>query len=64
MRITVLRQWMAEEFGTIRADHLTRDYVFSGLDGRTVEQAIDAGVSARQIWREVCSTFDVPEERR
>lgn len=64
MRITVLRQRMAEEFGTIRADHLTRDYVFSGLDGRTVEQAIDEGLSAREIWREVCTTFDIPDERR
>lgn len=64
MRITVLRQWMAEEFGTIRADHLSHDYVFSGLGGRTVEQAIDEGLSAARIWREVCTTFEVPEERR
>lgn len=64
MRITVLRQRMAEEFGTIRADHLSRDYLFSGLGGRTVEQAIEEGLPATRIWWEVCTTFDIPEERR
>lgn len=64
MRITVLRQRMAEEFGTVRADHLSEDYVFSGLGGRTVNQAIEDGQSATRIWQEVCSTFGVPEQRR
>lgn len=64
MRITVLRQRMAEEFGTVRADHLSADYVFSGLGGRTVNQAIDDGLAAARIWRDVCETFGIPEERR
>lgn len=64
MRITVLRQQMSDEFGTIRADHLSRDYLFAGLDGRTVNQAIEDGLSATKIWREVCTTFDIPEDRR
>ena len=64
MRITVLRQLMAEEFGTVRADHLSQDYVFSGLDGRTVNQAIEDGLAATRIWREVCDTFGIPQERR
>jgi hypothetical protein len=64
MRITVFRRLMADEFGPGRADTLSRDHVFSGLDGRTVEEALAAGVSAKEIWREVCTTFDVPAERR
>jgi len=64
MRITVLRELMAEEFGTVRSDHLSQDYVFSGLDGRTVNQAIEDGLAAARIWREVCETFGVPEQRR
>lgn len=64
MRITVLRQRMAEEFGTVRSDHLSEDYVFSGLGGRTVNQAIEDGLAAPQIWREVCETFGVPDGRR
>ncbi|GAA3529622.1 DUF3046 domain-containing protein [Amycolatopsis ultiminotia] len=64
MRITVFRRLMAEEFGAGRADVLSQDHVFSGLDGRTVEQALTAGVPAKEIWRAVCAAFDVPPERR
>ncbi|WP_344414950.1 DUF3046 domain-containing protein [Amycolatopsis minnesotensis] len=64
MRITVFRRLMAEEFGPGRAETLSRDYVMSGLGGRTVEQALTAGLPAKEIWREVCTTFDVPPERR
>lgn len=64
MRITVFRALMAEEFGPGRAEVLANDHVFSGLGGRTVEQALAAGVPAKEIWREVCQEFDVPAERR
>lgn len=64
MRITVFRRMMADEFGPSRAEVLAKDHVFSALDGRTVEQALAAGVSAKEIWREVCAAFDVPPERR
>ncbi|SFQ34222.1 Protein of unknown function [Amycolatopsis arida] len=55
---------MAEEFGAVRAETLSRDYVLSGLGGRTVEQALAGGVSAKEVWQEVCAEFDVPPERR
>ncbi|WP_019815235.1 DUF3046 domain-containing protein [Saccharomonospora saliphila] len=64
MRITVFRRLMSEEFGAARAEMLSVDHVFSGLGGRTVEQALDDGVPAKEIWREVCAEFDVPAERR
>ncbi|MTD53586.1 DUF3046 domain-containing protein [Amycolatopsis pithecellobii] len=64
MRITVFRRLMAEEFGPGRAEVLAKDHVFSGLGGRTVEQALAEGVPAKEIWREVCLAFDVPAERR
>ncbi|EHR62490.1 Protein of unknown function (DUF3046) [Saccharomonospora cyanea NA-134] len=64
MRITVFRRLMAEEFGPTRATTLSSDHVLSGLGGRTVDQALDDGVPAREIWREVCAEFDVPAERR
>ncbi|GAA4528695.1 DUF3046 domain-containing protein [Amycolatopsis samaneae] len=64
MRITVFRRLMAEEFGPGRAETLSKDHVFSGLGGRTVEQALAEGTSAKEIWREVCAAFDVPPERR
>ncbi|WP_410642980.1 DUF3046 domain-containing protein [Amycolatopsis sp. lyj-346] len=64
MRITVFRRLMAEEFGPGRAQVLARDHVLSGLGGRTVDQALTAGLPAKEIWREVCDAFDVPAERR
>ncbi|MGH3757929.1 DUF3046 domain-containing protein [Actinophytocola sp.] len=64
MRITAFRKMMVEEFGEIRADMLARDHVFSALDNRTVDQALDAGVSTKEIWRAVCDAFEVPSERR
>jgi hypothetical protein len=64
MRITAFRKMMAEEFGEIRADMLARDHVFSALDNRTVDQALEAGVPTKEIWRVVCDVFEVPPERR
>jgi hypothetical protein len=64
MRITVFRNLMANEFGEVRADMLARDHVFSSLGGRTVDQALDAGLQPKEIWRAVCDAFEVPQERR
>jgi hypothetical protein len=64
MRITAFRKMMAEEFGEIRADMMARDHVFSALDNRTVDQALEAGVPTKEIWRAVCEAFEVPPERR
>lgn len=64
MRITVFRRLMAEEFGAIRGATLSADHVLSALGGRTPDQALDAGVPAKEVWRAVCAEFDVPAERR
>jgi hypothetical protein len=64
MRITAFRKMMAEEFGEIRADMLARDHVFSALNNRTVDQALEAGVPTKEIWRVVCDVFEVPPDRR
>lgn len=64
MRITVFRKHMADEFGEVRADMMARDHVFSSLGGRTVDQALEAGLQPKEIWRAVCEVFEVPPERR
>jgi hypothetical protein len=64
MRITHFRERMTGEFGEIRAEMIARDHVFSALGGRTVDEALDAGLPAKQIWAAVCAAFDVPESRR
>ena len=64
MRITVFRSRMAQEFGDVRADMLARDHVFSSLGSRTVDQALEAGLPAKEIWRAVCEVFEIPPDRR
>lgn len=64
VRLTHFRRLMTDEFGPVRAGSLASDHVFAELGGRTVEQALDAGVDPREVWRVVCRTFDVPPERR
>jgi hypothetical protein len=64
MRNTVFRKLMAGEFGEIRAEMLARDHVLSSLGGRTADQALEAGISAKEIWVAVCDAFEIPEHRR
>ncbi|MDA3629929.1 DUF3046 domain-containing protein [Saccharopolyspora oryzae] len=64
MRHTAFRQRMADEFGRVRAEMLAQDHVFSSLDGRTVDQALEAGMSTKEVWQAICEAFEVPPERR
>ncbi|RKT82437.1 Protein of unknown function [Saccharopolyspora antimicrobica] len=64
MRHTAFRQRMAAEFGRVRAEMLAQDHVFSSLGGRTVDQALEAGVTTKEVWQAVCEAFEVPPERR
>ncbi|MEJ2856155.1 MULTISPECIES: DUF3046 domain-containing protein [unclassified Saccharothrix] len=64
MRTTVFRKLMANEFGEVRAEMVARDHVLSALGGRTPDQALEAGLPAKEIWLAVCDAFDVPEHRR
>lgn len=64
MRHTQFRRRMAEEFGQLRADMLARDHVLTSLEGRTVDEAIEAGASPKDVWLAVCDEFGVPKARR
>jgi hypothetical protein len=64
VRLTQFRTLMEDEFGPVRAASLARDHVFADLGGRTVEQALEAGIDPRTVWRAVCDAFDVPVSRR
>jgi hypothetical protein len=55
---------MSDEFGSVRASSLATDHVFAELGGRTVDQALEAGLDPRDVWRAVCVAFEVPPERR
>jgi hypothetical protein len=64
MRLTVFWQRMADHFGAGYADTFARDHVMSELGGRTVQQALDAGWEAKDVWRTVCTAANVPHENR
>ncbi|WP_112263508.1 DUF3046 domain-containing protein [Lentzea terrae] len=64
MRITMFRKLMAGEFGQVRAEMIAHDHVLSSLGGRTADQALEAGISAKEVWVAVCNAFEVPENRR
>jgi hypothetical protein len=52
------------QFGSMRAQSVARDHVFSVLGGRTAAEAIEAGVPVRRVWLAICEEFDVPPKER
>lgn len=61
VRLTVFWQRMNEQFGERYADSVAKDYVLAELGGRTIEQALADGESAKTVWAAVCAAFDVPQ---
>ena len=55
---------MEAAFGSVYARSLALDYVFAALGGRTVSEAIAAGVPTADIWRAVCKEYEVPAQLR
>ncbi|MCU1661556.1 MAG: hypothetical protein JWR58_1621 [Pseudonocardia sp.] len=64
VRLTYFRELMEGEFGAARAAAVSHDHVFADLGGRTVEQALEAGIDPREVWKAVCDAYDVPQARR
>ena len=60
VRLTDFWERMDAVFGPEYARSWARDFSLSTLDGRTVMQAIDAGIDTREIWDAVCGVVDVP----
>lgn len=55
---------LEQHFGSMRAQSVARDHVFSVLGGRTALDAIDAGVPVRKVWLAICEDYDVPPKER
>ncbi len=55
---------MEGQFGSMRAQTVARDHVFSALGGRTAVDAIEAGLSVRRVWLAVCEEYEVPARER
>ena len=55
---------MREQFGESYAESVAKDFVLSGLGGRTVNKALADGEDAKVVWRAVSDTFNVPDRLR
>jgi hypothetical protein len=54
---------MQERFGSSYATSVAADYRFPQL-GATIDEALAAGVEARDVWRAVCAEFEMPGSLR
>ena len=63
MRLTVFWERMRAHFGPL-AESFAADHVLGELGQRTVEQALQAGMPAKDVWRAVCREMDVPARLR
>lgn len=63
MRLSEFRRAVAQEFGESFGGALTRDLVLTELGDLTSEQALDAGIPAREVWLALCRVSDVPQSR-
>ena len=64
VRHSVFWQLMDDEFGAGYARSVAADQALSSLGGQTVDQALAAGHSPREVWAAVCDAMEVPPERR
>lgn len=63
VRLTEFWGRMDERFGPSYSRSLAADYRLPAL-GATVDEALRAGVEAKEIWRAVCAEFDMPGHLR
>jgi hypothetical protein len=63
MRLSQFRRAVADEFGAEYGAVLTHDLVLEDLGSRTPEEALAAGVPAREVWLALVKAKDVPPAR-
>lgn len=63
MRLSEFRRAVTMEFGDSFGAALVRDLVLDDLENLTCEQALKAGIPARDVWLALCRANDVPESR-
>jgi len=64
VRLTVFWARMRKRFGDAYAESLARDLVVGRLGGRTVAEALDAGIEPAEVWAALCEVLDVPVSER
>jgi len=63
MRLSEFRRALSAEFGDSYGRVLTRDLVLTPLGGQTADDALAAGIPARDVWLALCAETDVPPNR-
>lgn len=63
MRISDLRERIVLSFGDAWASSFSQDIAISGLDSMTVNEALQAGREADEIWRAVCKQCPTETEK-
>ena len=64
MRLTEFWSRLEVHLGPAYARSWAHDHVISGLGGRTVDEAIDAGIDTVDIWRAVHVDLQLPARER
>ena len=64
MRLTEFWRRMEQALGAQPAETFARDQVIGSLGDRTVLEALAAGLPAKDVWRAVCATLDLPARLR
>ena len=54
MRMTEFQVALHREFGEMVGDSLLSDTILSDLDGKTPQEALDAGYDIREVWLALC----------
>ena len=64
MRHTEFWARMEHALGAAYSRVWARQHVLAALGGRTVDQALDAGASPKEVWRAVADALSLPEVQR
>ena len=64
MRHTEFWVRMDQVLGPAYSRVWARQHVLSALGGRTVDQALDAGETPKDVWRAVVAALGLPESQR
>jgi len=60
MRHTEFWNRMRHQLGATYAESFARDFVIAELGGRTVCEALAAGMDTKDVWRAVCTALQLP----
>ncbi|MGZ8751233.1 MAG: DUF3046 domain-containing protein [Pseudonocardia sp.] len=55
---------MGDALGSGYAQAWASQQVITALGGRTVSEALDAGIPPKEVWREVWRVLDLPPSQR